>query len=176
MSALSQFVSDLQGPSQPADPNADQPNQPADPSAGGTVTIPEVTVVGDPNATSTDPAPAPEKSEHEGAAGAVAEKVGEEGLLHVAEAGLRQAGAKVVEGTLSLVALVGEIATGPGDTSLPRAVFQAVTEDDIPVPGAIWHRRRENAEKDAREHTEKTGQATKVEESTDKAVGGVEDD
>src|SRR5262245_57665274 len=66
MSALSQFVSDLQDPSQPADPSADQPNQSVDPNAGqpnqavdpnadGTATIPEGTVVGDPNASQPDP-------------------------------------------------------------------------------------------------------------------------
>lgn len=59
-----------------------------------------------------------------------------------------------------------DLATSPGgDTSLPHAIYQAAVLSEgvpVPVPGAEWHRRRENAERDAKEYTDRTGQETMI--------------
>lgn len=62
-----------------------------------------------------------------------------------------------------------------GDTSLPHAVFQAaVSPEGIPIPVVIdgqvvpWHRKRENAERDAQEYADRTGEQTMIDEEYSK--------
>ncbi|HET9834064.1 MAG TPA: DUF4157 domain-containing protein [Vicinamibacterales bacterium] len=70
-----------------------------------------------------------------------------------------------------------DLATDPGgDTKLPHLIYQAVdAEMEVPCPGAAWHLKRENAESDAREYEERTGQKAIVEEQYTKDDTGVDE-
>jgi len=70
-----------------------------------------------------------------------------------------------------------DLATDPGgDTTLSHLIYQAVdAEMQVPCPGAPWHKKRENAEADAREYEERTGQKATVEEQYTKDDEGVDE-
>ena len=97
--------------------------------------------------------------------------------------GLVAAGEFIAGKVGGIVGYAVDLATSPGgDTTLMHSIYQAVLVDEdnqiehglviggmtVPVPNADWHRKRENAEKDAAAHTAKTGQKTAVEESYSK--------
>jgi hypothetical protein len=88
-------------------------------------------------------------------------------------------GGELVGGKVGgIIGYAADLATSPGgDTSLPHAIYQAVIRVDdqatVPVQGADWHLKRENAEKDAQAYTAQTGEATEIDVQYTKDDSGV---
>ena len=109
---------------------------------------------------------------------AAGERAGKAIGTKAAEKAVGEATKKAVIGTArkagGIIGLAIDFATSPGgDVKLPHVIYQAVISTDkagfgIPVPGALWHRKRENAERDARNYTLQTGEATDIEEQYSK--------
>jgi hypothetical protein len=88
--------------------------------------------------------------------------------------------AEFAAGTAGVILTAVELATSPiADTSLAHTIYQAaVMSGGIAVPCrdsslfrdgiAPWHRKKENAEKDAQAYTAKTGEETTVDEQYSK--------
>jgi len=88
------------------------------------------------------------------------------------------AGADAVVGAAAggIIGTAVDFATSPGgDTSLSHFIYQAVVMSEgvsVPVPGADWHRKRENAEREAKAYTDETSEPTSI----DQALSKNEDD
>ena len=77
--------------------------------------------------------------------------------------------------TGGIVGLAADFATSPGgDTTLPAPVYQAVTTNELVVPGAGWHTNEADAENEARAYTSATGISTQVDKSSTKNIGGLQ--
>jgi hypothetical protein len=116
-----------------------------------------------PDPATQDPQPEPTKSEGDSGT--------KDTLIDIAKSkGLVAAGEAIAGKAGGIIGYAIDLATSPGgDTSLSHTIYQAIImPDDVPVPGAQWHRKRENAEKDAKEYTARTGRETSIEEQFSK--------
>jgi hypothetical protein len=94
-------------------------------------------------------------------------------LIDIAKSkGLVAAGEFIAGKVGGIIGYAIDLATSPGgDTSLPHLIYQACVASEgipVPVPGANWHRKKENAEKDAADYEAKTGQKTMIDEQYSK--------